>query len=52
MQLPGLGETTAERIVEYRQQNGSFASVEDLLKVEGIGYGTLYNIHELITTGG
>lgn len=52
VQLPGLGETTAERIVAYRQQNGSFASVEDLLNVEGIGYGTLYNIHELITTGG
>jgi len=35
--LPGIGETTAQRIVRFREENGPFQRVEDLLKVKGIG---------------
>ena len=35
--LPGIGPVMAKRIVEYRQENGPFSSVEDLKKVRGIG---------------
>ena len=35
--LHGLAETKAKAIVDYRQQHGSFKSVDDLTKVKGIG---------------
>jgi competence protein ComEA len=47
--LPGIGETLAQRIVDYRSQNGLFRTIEDLLKVSGIGSATLENIKDLIT---
>jgi competence protein ComEA len=34
--LPGIGPSTAKAIVEYRKKNGSFACIEDLMKVPGI----------------
>ena len=37
MTLPGIGETTAEKIIHYRENEGEFKRVEDLLKVKGIG---------------
>lgn len=37
MLLPGIGETLAERIVQERTQNGAFSSIDDLLRVSGIG---------------
>ena len=39
--LTGVGPKKAEAIVLFRQQNGNFESVEDLVKVKGIGPGTL-----------
>jgi competence protein ComEA len=35
--LTGIGPAIAKAIVEYREQNGPFSSVEDLLNVKGVG---------------
>ena len=47
--LPGIGEVTAQAIVDYRNENGPFKRIEDLLQVKGIGQGTLDKIKDYIT---
>jgi competence protein ComEA len=48
--LPGIGPTIAQRIIDYRDENGPFLNIEDILNVSGIGPSTFDNIKELITT--
>lgn len=50
-ELPGIGPTTAQKIVEYREQNGPFLAPEDIINVAGIGPGTYERIKDLITVG-
>ncbi|HEC21611.1 MAG TPA: hypothetical protein ENI95_01700 [Chloroflexi bacterium] len=47
--LPGIGPVLAQRIVEYREANGPFATIEDIQKVAGIGPATFEDIRDLIT---
>lgn len=47
--LPGIGPTTATKIVEYRQQHGAIASVDELDAVPGIGPARLEQLRELVT---
>jgi len=47
--LPGIGPTTAQKIIEFREQNGPFLTIEDIINVPGIGPGTYERIKDLIT---
>jgi len=47
----GFGAKTADLIVAYRDEHGSFKSVEGLTKVKGIGKKTLEKVKDEITTG-
>ena len=49
LHLDGIGPVLAQRIVEYREANGPFASVEGLLEVKGLGPGILEAIRPQIT---
>lgn len=52
IELPGIGEIMAKRIVDYRKEHGPFLSTDDLLHVDGIGEKTLQEIQMLIKVGG
>ena len=49
MQLPGVGATYAENILDYREKNGAFKNISDMLKIKGIGPSKLKKISPYIT---
>ena len=49
MSLDGIGETLAGRIIDYRDEHGDFASVQDIVKVKGISQKMFERIYRHIT---
>lgn len=47
--LPGIGPTTAQKIIDYRTANGPFARIEDIMNVSGIGPATFDELKALIS---
>ncbi len=48
MTLPGIGEALARRIVAYREANGPFETVEELMEVSGIGEKKFAELRDLV----
>lgn len=47
--LPGIGPAMAQRIIDFRKDNGNFKSIEDLQKIKGIGKAKFAKIKDRIT---
>jgi len=52
MELPGIGETIADRIIAFREVNGNYVDTDGLLQIDGIGEMKLRQIEGLIKVGG
>jgi competence protein ComEA len=50
--LPGIGAKTAALIVEYRQKNGPFKKIEELMNVRGVGEKNFLKLRPQLTVGG
>lgn len=47
--LPGIGEVKAQAIIDYREQEGPFQTIDQVMEVKGIGEKTFESIRDLIT---
>ncbi|HEX7087996.1 MAG TPA: helix-hairpin-helix domain-containing protein [Vicinamibacterales bacterium] len=48
-ELPGIGAATAKRIIEYREKNGGFKKIEELMHVRGISESRFLKIKDRLT---
>lgn len=49
VKLPRIGEKIAKRIIEFREKNGKFKKIQDLMKVKGIGEKTFKKFEKMLT---